>query len=253
MLFEKTRRKIDFVIAGTQKGGTSALDSYLRMHPEIGMGERKELHFFDNEKIFSKPKIDYSQYERLFDFTSKRKIFGEATPIYMYWKPSCKRIWEYNPEIKLIFILRNPIARAFSNWNMQYDRKSETKDFSYCIRNEEQRVKETFSYQHRVFSYIDRGFYSTQIRRFKQYFDEEQLLFIKYEEFNTNQENVLNEVFNFLGVNPDNFLFERKTVHKRNKHSSMSTEDKKYLIDKFKNEIYQVEKLLKWNCSDWLE
>lgn len=251
MLFKK-RRKIDFIIGGTQKGGTSALDFYLRKHPEIGMAEKKELHFFDQEKFFSKLKMNYSKYERNFDFSSEKKVYGEATPIYLYWNQSCKRIWEYNPKIKLIFILRNPIERAFSHWNMEYDRNNEKESFSYAIRNEQLRLKEALPLQHRVFSYVDRGYYSEQIRRFKRYFSEEQLMFIKYEEFKTNQEKIIKDIFNFLNVNSDNFNFEHQIINKRKRHSVMSMEDKKYLQEKFRFDIYQVGKMLNWNCMDWL-
>ncbi|WP_034059154.1 sulfotransferase family protein [Lacinutrix jangbogonensis] len=249
----KRRRKIDFIVGGTQKGGTTALDYYLRKHPQIGMAESKELHFFDNEGVFSNAKIRYSNYENRFDFKSKKKIYGEATPIYIYWKPSCDRIWEYNPNIKLIFILRNPITRAFSHWNMEFDKNSDKETFSNAIRNESNRIKESLPLQHRVYSYIDRGLYSEQIKRYKRYFPDNQLMFIKYEEFNTNQEKILFDIFNFLGVNPNEFTFERKTVHKREKHSHISKEDNEYLQSRFKYDIHKVEEILGWNCSDWLE
>jgi len=253
MFLKRPKRKIDFLIVGTQKGGTSALDKYIREHPEIGMAKRKELHFFDNEKVFSKSKIDYSEYECQFDFTSNKKVYGEATPIYIYWEPSCRRIWEYNSNIKLIFILRNPVTRAFSHWNMEFDRNADEKDFSFAINKEEQRTKEALPLQHRVYSYIDRGFYSEQIRRYKRYFSDEQMLFIKYEEFKNNQKNVLCRIFDFLGVNSESYSFSFKEVHNRKKHSTLSEEDKHFLINKFEDDIRQVQKMLNWNCSDWLE
>jgi hypothetical protein len=253
MIFKRNRRKVDFLIGGTQKGGTSALDYYLRQHSEIGMGKSKELHFFDNEKMFSKSKINYSKYEKLFDFASKKKIYGESTPIYLYWEPSCKRIWEYNPNIKLIFILRNPVTRAFSHWNMEYDRNADKEEFGYAVRNEILRTKAGLPFQHRVYSYADRGFYSEQIRRFKRFFDDDQLMFIKYEDFKTNQKNKLNDIFNFLGIDASDYNFEHKTVHKRKKHAEISDEDKSYLISKFEYEVRQVEKMLNWDCSDWLK
>jgi hypothetical protein len=249
----KTKRKVDFIIGGTQKGGTTALDYYLRKHSQIGMAKNKEPHFFDNESVFSKSQIRYSKYENCFDFESQKKIYGETTPIYLYWEPSCRRIWEYNPNIKLIFILRNPITRAFSHWNMEFDRNSDKETFSYAIRNENERVKESLPLQHRVYSYIDRGLYSEQIRRFKRYFSEKQLMFIKYEDFNANQEKTLIQIFDFLGVNSNEFTFERKTIHQRKKHSELLKEDKEYLIGKFKHDIHQVEEMLNWDCSDWLE
>ena len=82
---EHKAKKVDFLIAGTQKGGTSALDAYLREHPEIRMANRKEVHFFDNEVIFNSNKPDYSMYHSLFQPVGPQMLLGEATPIYMYW------------------------------------------------------------------------------------------------------------------------------------------------------------------------
>ena len=68
-MFQKRKfRKIDFIVAGAQKSGTTALNRYFRQHQEIGMPNRKELHFFDNEEIFSKKRINYSSYTKAFDF-----------------------------------------------------------------------------------------------------------------------------------------------------------------------------------------
>ncbi len=81
-------RIVNFAICGTQKGGTSALDTYLRGHPEICMADRKEVHFFDNEAAFATGKPDYSRYHSFFSPNDTQRILGESTPIYMYWKPA---------------------------------------------------------------------------------------------------------------------------------------------------------------------
>ena len=93
--------KIDFLVIGTQKGGTTALDYYLRRHPGIEMGRKKELHFFDNEKIFANATVDYSILEKQFSI-SPGKIYGDVTPIYMYWEPAIRRIWQYNSRFLII-------------------------------------------------------------------------------------------------------------------------------------------------------
>ena len=253
MFNSKHNRKIDFIVGGVQKSGTSALNKYLRLHPDIGMPtKKKELHFFYNEKIFSK-KINYSSYTKSFDFSSNKKIYGEVTPIYIFWENSCKRIWEYNKDIKLIFILRNPIERAFSQWNMQVDQNREKESFSYCIRNENERIKASLPVQLKRFSYVNRGFYSEQIRRYKRFFNEEQMFFVKYDYFKNKQEESLRSILNFLGVDENKFEFQHKTTHQRKKHGVISLEDKNFLIDKFYFDIKQVEKELGWDCSDWLQ
>ena len=163
-LFKKNR--IDFIIIGVQKAGTTALDTYLRKHMEIEMGEIKEVHFFDNDKYFINEKIDYKEYHKYFNFSCDKKVFGETTPIYIWWKDSIKRIFNYNKNIKLIIILRNPINRAFSHWNMEVSRKNEFRDFYSCIS--ENKLDEK---QNKITSYIERGFYSEQIENLLKCFE----------------------------------------------------------------------------------
>ena len=110
---------VDFLICGTQKGGTSALHEYLSEHPDLCLSATKELHFFDNEELFQQGAPDYAPCHAAFRQKMPSQLAGESTPIYMYWEPSPKRIWEYNPRMKLIVLLRNPIDRAYAHWNME--------------------------------------------------------------------------------------------------------------------------------------
>ncbi len=240
--------KIGFLVVGTQKSGTSALDEYLRGHPEIGLANRKEVHFFDNEKAFAST-IDYDNYHQYFD-NRNRRIHGECTPIYMYWTPSMRRIYEYNQDMKIIAILRNPVERAFSHWNMERDRKAEIIDFSTAILNESERCREALPLQHRIYSYIDRGFYSEQIRRIWRFFPKEQTLFLKHEELRNYPHETLKKICHFLDVPPFQKI-EPKTIHSRPYISQIENKDRSYLINLFKNDINQIEQILDWNCSDW--
>ena len=249
MFQKKTARKIDFLLIGAQKSGTSALAHYMGQHPDIGMARTKEVHFFDRDENFAKQKTDYALYHQHFDFSKNHKIFGEATPIYLYWRPACQRIWEYNPSLKLIAILRNPIDRAFSHWTMEYERGAEKESFWNAIRQEPERLKEG---QHRVYSYVDRGFYANQIERFQAKFSAEQLLFIKYEDFKADQEGTLAKVFSFLGVEHKGFTFTPERIHESAYRSSITPEEREYLKSVFTTDIHEVEKLLGWDCTDWL-
>ena len=100
----------------------------------------KEVHFFDDEKYFKKNKVNYEVYHKYFT-NDNSKIKGESTPIYMYWSLAMKQIYEYNPQIKIIAVLRNPIERAFSHWNKERNNKKETADFSTAIRQESVRCQ----------------------------------------------------------------------------------------------------------------
>ncbi|NGX84151.1 sulfotransferase [Aequorivita sp. KMM 9714] len=239
------RNKIDFIVVGVQKAGTTALDSYLRQHSEIGMGKIKELHFFDNDKYFNKRKISYKEYHKFFDFAEDKKVFGEITPIYIWWKDSIKRIYDYNKNIKLIVILRNPVDRAFSHWNMEVSRNNEERDFYTCISQSNSGL------QNRITSYKERGFYSEQIENLYKYFNSDQLLFIKYEEFLKKQESYLKIIFKFLNVSDSSFNYNFNKSHSIKYKSKIDDESKILLLKAYKNDINKVESLLGWNCNDW--
>ncbi len=240
--------RVNFLIVGAQKSGTSALDKYLRDHPEVQLANKKEVHFFDQEANFSDT-VDYEKYHQNFPKIGN-KVTGECTPIYMYWDSSIRRIYEYNPEIKIISILRNPIERAYSHWNMELGRKAENIDFSTAIRKENDRCREALPFQHRVYSYIDRGFYSEQIRRIWRYFPKEQTLFIKYEELKLQPVKVLNEIFRFLEVSEIKSTQE-KIVNPGSYITTIDDRDYIYLDNVFSSEISQLECMLNWDCSSW--
>lgn len=245
-------RRVDFVICGTQKGGTSALDAYLREHPEICMANKKEVHYFDNDFFFTNGKPDYSLYHRSFSPNPLHKVLGEATPIYMYWSSIPKRLFEYNPNLKVIILLRNPIERAYSHWNMEVSKNNEYTPFLEALSLEKKRCEESFSSQHRDFSYIDRGKYLKQLQRIWKHFPKEMVLILKSEDLRENPNKTLRTVTNFLCVSPFNFT-NKKDVHSLPYITSMSKHEKDYLRSVFESEIQKLEDELKWDCSNWLD
>lgn len=244
--------KVNFLIAGTQKGGTSALYKHLNAHPKLSMARKKELHFFDDETNFADKSVDYSRYHTSFSPRPlQRHLYGEATPDYMYWYRAPGRIWEYNPKMKFIIILRNPVDRAFSAWNMEVMRRREFLSFPEAIRTERRRTKEVLPFQHRVYAYVDRGFYTDQIRRIWNFFPKEQTLFLKSEHLKDEHQNTLDRVCDFLGV----AKMPRITPHIVNARpyaTSIADEDRVYLQELFEFEIKDLEQMLDWDCSEWL-
>jgi len=244
-------RMVAFIICGTQKGGTSALDAYLREHPEICMAEKKEVHFFDSENFFRDKRPDYACYHSSFTPRTTHKVLGEATPIYMYWNGAPRRIWEYNPAMKLIVVLRNPIDRAYSHWNMERSRNADTLSFWDALQKESERCREALPYQHRIYSYVDRGFYLGQLRRLWLYFEKDHVLILKNEYLRNRPHEALREVCDFLEV----AYFDRidiKNVHSRTYESTMSARERQFLQNIYEHEIRGIERVLGWDCSDWL-
>ena len=175
--------KVSFLGVGAQKAGTSALDAYLRTHPAICMAKVKEVHLFDDDlTYFERTLGGYAAYHRKFSPTSSAQLVGEITPAYMYWNDAPRRIWEYNPAMKLIAVLRNPITRAFSQWNMQRARRRRPAAVLGRAASRERAVPRFVPYQNREFSYVDRGFYTGQLRRLWLFFSAEQVLVLRYDD-----------------------------------------------------------------------
>jgi Sulfotransferase domain len=242
--------KIDFVIGGTQKGGTSALDLFLRQHPEICLPEsKKELHFFDREENFS-GQPNYKKYHANFHPEPQHRIIGEATPIYMYWNASPYRIWSYNPAMKWILVLRSPVKRAFSAWNMETKRNAECLPFEEAVEQEPIRCRQALPLQHRVFSYLDRGFYAAQVRSLFNIFGRERCLILLNEDLRTNHKNTLRSVFDFLGVD-NSVIPPEANVFEHDYDQGIDPELHARLREMFRFDIQELERLLARDLSSW--
>ena len=243
--------RLDFLVMGAQKSGTTALAYFLMQHPEIYMPAEKELHFFDNDRSFKgRGAVDYDEYHKDFHVPPGAKMVGEATPIYMYWRPAPERIKRYSPLTKMIFILRNPIDRAYSHYRLQKIMRNENLPFSLALRLERIRRLREFPGQTRQYSYIDRGYYARQIKRLLQHFSLSQMLFIKSEDLKEHHENTLHRVFDFLGVSRISYI--EPAIINDNQYPPMSKSDRMYLLKKFEKDIKDLEELLTWDCSAWL-
>ena len=242
--------RADFVVAGAQRSGTTALDSYLRQHPDLGMALLKEAHFFDDERLFRGREPAYWKYHSLFPAWQEDKVFGEVTPIYMYWKPAFSRIARYSRKMRILMILRNPTERAYSHWNMQRRDGDETLPFAEAIRKEAGRAKSAPRGQRRRFSYVGRGFYSEQIERALRRFPDEQLLAVRQDELQADPQAVMSRVFRWLGVS--DFVIEPQQVNCGSYAQPMRPEDRDHLRDVYADEIRRLERLLGWNCANWL-
>jgi len=243
-------KKVSFLVCGTQKGGTTALAQYLNGHSGIFIPKEKEIHFFDNETInWNEP--SYKNYHQHFEEADTDKLWGEATPIYMYWEFAPRRIWHYNPKMKIILILRNPISRCYSHWSMEYNRDLESKEFVQAINLEAIRARENLPFQHRVFSYIDRGYYCHQIRNIWRYFGKESTLVLRQEELQSEPNNVLQRISSFLEISSFKKVDNVK-VHPGTYKEGMKESTKVYLKKVFYNEIKELELMLGWDCSEWL-
>ena len=242
---------MNFVVGGTQKGGTSALDAFLRQHPEICMpSDLKEVHFFDREDIFQDGQPNYGRYHSHFKPDRRHQAIGEASPIYMYWNSAPYRIWTYNPAMKWILILRNPVERAYSAWNMERQRGAEHLSFNEAIAREPVRCREALPLQHRVFSYVDRGFYAGQIRRLYNIFGRENCLVAVNEDLRAEHERTMTNIYRFLGVS-DTVAMETTRVFEHEYEQPLEPETRNRLTDLFYFDVKELERLIDRDLSMW--
>lgn len=193
-------KKLDFVVAGAQKCGTTTLQKYIMQHPDIWMPDG-EGHVFDNRKMPAELPID--------------KVCGESTPIYMWLDYVPPLIYAYNKKIKVICILRDPVDRAWSHYWMEVQRGIEPWGFWDAVYDEiGPRVRFPAEQPHQHYSYISRGMYGHQIMRLRRFFPKS-LLVLRMEELN-DPERLMEKVFKFIEVKPvpvQEIIHERKGTY----------------------------------------
>lgn len=201
-----------FVIIGTQRGGTTSLYNYLTAHPRVAGTKRREVHFFD------------LNYQRGFDWylqqfppawrgkavtlRHREVVTGESSPYYLFhpWVP--QRLRAALPSAKLIVLLRNPVDRAFSHYQLMRKKGRETLTFADAIAAEPERLHahaeamerdpHHHSPAHFDHSYLARGVYADQLQRWLEAFPREQLHVIKSEDLYRDPQVICTETLRFL-------------------------------------------------------
>jgi hypothetical protein len=240
---------VDVFVVGVQKGGTTALASYLRLHPGIQMSKKKEVHYFDNDEIdWACPNRD--QLHEQFDWSVYDVRRAEATPIYIYWPESLKRLRDYNPNAKIIVLLRHPVLRAFSHWRMEVRRNRESLSFEEAIQAGRERVATAPNGAHRVFSYVERGLYAEQIERLLSLFPRSQVHFLRTDMLWQDTPGALVRIAEFIGIEP--VSPEHEAHAPRIQSISISDSARLLLQELYAQNIGETSRLTGLDLSDWL-
>lgn len=200
-------KSLDFMIIGAQKSGTSALSHFLAQHPDVCMAAGKEVHLFDADDYsldWVADDID-QRYSAFFERADDACIWGEATPIYLYWTEIIPALKRYNAALKLIVILRDPAERAISHYAMEKSRANETLPLWLALLCEPMRLAsegERLGRSHRCHSYVDRGLYAEQLANVRQYFSDKQILVLESEALKYQHKETMEKVCQFLAIDP---------------------------------------------------
>jgi hypothetical protein len=240
-------RVIDFIIAGTMKGGTTAAIKNFNKHPELSMVE-KEIHYFDK-------KIDYQRglqwYKSHFNYS--KKMVGDKAPDVMYMYSCLEPLQMINPFVKIILFLRNPVERAYSHWKMTRDLFRNTRTFEESIEDELlHRMGENRLY-HEAFwhHFIQRGFYYEQIIEILKYFPKDNLFIVISEKVRYNMDEEYQKIFNFLGVSEFHTKFEEEFVSISNDTLNKNSKLYKDLKKIFSIDVKKLEKFLGYKTDWW--
>lgn len=249
---DKTRllSKPDFLIIGAQKAGTSSLFSTLQKHPNVTSSKKKEIHYFDNDKWYSENnKEEYHQNFPLKINFRKNKVF-EASPSYLYHPHAAERIFKYNPNLKLIVILREPSSRAFSAWIMyhyhfttgKHKRFLDERSFEKAISAEFLDIEKGLN-KLDFRGYIKRGFYYEQLKRYYEYFSKDQILILESDDLKKHPDKNLINIQSFLDLDFFPIKMEYKNKQKVNVQENYS-KDLKILKEYYEEYNEKLFKLL---------
>jgi len=307
--------KPNLFMVGAAKSGTTSLYKYLTQHSEIYFSPVKEPNYFSDDidifkfspiykkNTFLKADRYFRQqelhelplafvrkkehYAKLFEKSNHYKIRGEASTSYLYSKSAAENIYNYNPEAKIIVILRNPMERAFSHYLMAVR-------YGYTSLNFKEAVIKDWNKENKGWGiselFIELGLYHDQLKRYFNIFPKEQILVLFFDDLKTEPQKLLDQCYHFLELeafrlddpkayntkeSPKNirlnYFLTRSGLKNTLKHFlSQATKDKlsqafysqsklqlgkddfDFLLDFYQDDIQKTAGLLNKNLDHWL-
>jgi len=226
----------DFLILGTQKGGTTSLHHFLAGHPEVTTAAQKEVHFFDLNHHLG---LDW--YRAQFPEVPPGRITGEATPYYLFHPLAAERACRVVPDARLIVLLRDPAERAWSHYHHVVRQGEEPLSFEEALAREEERLAgeadrirrdgSYYSFAHRKYSYRSRGLYADQLSAWRAHFPLEQFLLLRSEDLFDAPAETWRRVTDFLGLSPSELPAQRR--HNSYPHPPLSGPIRQRLAEYF--------------------
>lgn len=240
-------KKPNFLIIGTAKGGTTSLYNYLIYHPQILPASNKELAFF-GEQFNSNETLEW--YIKQFPSIPDRQKFltGEATPTYIAHPLAGEQLFHLFPEVKLIAVLRNPIARTISHYYSGLKGCADCRSLEEVVASEIAVIEKMAendliegNYWNRL-GYISWSLYFYQLKRWMSVFPREQFLILKSEDLFFHPEATMKRCFKFLGL-PDYRLPEYRNFHP-NSYPAIDESIRQTLADYFQPHNQKLEEYL---------
>lgn len=192
----------NFIIGGAARSGTTWLYEIADAHPEIAMAKppRPEPKFFLVDPLYERGLAYYA--ETWFAPLPQGLRLGEKSTAYLESPAAAQRIRAALPDVRMVFLLRNPIDRAYSNyvWSRQNGHERESFERALALEDERERSAPPEQRFVRPFAYFSRGLYATHLRRYFAIFPRERMLILRYEDIAVRPRDVALSFQRFLGV-----------------------------------------------------
>jgi hypothetical protein len=195
------RTRPNFIIPGAGKSGTNSLRSYLNEHPQVYFCRAKEPNYFAHAYD-----LGDDWYEGLFGGAgaAAAAATGEASTHYFWYPESASRIHAYNPDMRLVFSLRDPVRRAYSDYTAKLSRAGEALSFREVVDSDT--------------TLLAHSRYHTNLKRYLDVFPMEQIHVIVFDDFIADRNAVLAGICEFLGVDVS---FKFSSIDRRENRSQM--------------------------------
>ena len=243
-----------------------------------------------DKEIFHAFVTDFEIYKKLFKNAGTKKAIGEVTNSYLYSKDAAKNIRNTIPDAKVIMILRNPVERIFSHYLMDIRSGVEQLPFRQAVDKDMNKNPKGWGISN---VYVEIGMYADQVERYISQFPGDQLKIILFDDFKKDAKAVMESVFNFLEISPNTDIdfnvrynkafipkskligklnaqrklklavknivpqsvksFFKKTFYTDKNLPKLSSNDKSWLIELYRNDISRLSGLLNRDLSDWLK
>jgi len=193
----------NFIIVGAPKAGTTSLYHYLSEHPEVFMSEPKEVNYFSKEEIEQQglyyqdfKATDLKSYEALFSTVSNEIAIGEGSVSYLFYPKTPTKIKEVVPNVKIIILLRDPVARAYSHYLMDFRMGLVNLSFEDVVYKTGSHNKIDLYYQ----QYVELGLYYDQVRRYIDTFGADSVKIYLQDDLKKDPHHIIVDLYNFIGV-----------------------------------------------------